>query len=61
MDFWSLNITHKQKAVTQWDGFLSLFAIDIEKRYTLNEAPQPHVVVAFGLLTKKRDPSNPSV
>lgn len=29
--------------------------------YTLNDAPQPHVVVAFGLFTKKRAPSRPSV
>lgn len=29
--------------------------------YTEKLAPQPHVVVALGFLTKKRDPSRPDV
>jgi hypothetical protein len=34
---------------------------DDESYYTEKLAPQPHVVVALGFLTKKRDPSRPDV
>ena len=33
----------------------------IRQDQTVKDEPQPQVVVALGLMTRKRDPSNPSV
>ncbi|CAI2132446.1 Uncharacterised protein [Serratia quinivorans] len=33
----------------------------LQQDQTLNEDPQPQVVLAFGLVTTKREPSSPSV
>ncbi len=50
-----INLCHRR------DLYYFNIASFLQISYTLNEAPQPQVVVALGLLTKKREPSRPSV
>ncbi len=41
--------------------FVAYFLLKIHSNQIEKDDPQPHVVVALGLLTTKREPSSPSV